>query len=147
MWHTMAKTQRSKVMVTTWPNMVQDTVLRVMTKSDAHCKRGFWSSMCDLGILGQPACRDIQSMLQHRIIPSVNLLLKYCESQLVKQLLWFPFCNKKLNICKKIAWFITLIHWTLNSPKLNFYVHQNIFFLGMCEINTPKVIFFTLFHL
>ena len=63
--------QRSKFMVTTWPNVVQNTctVLGVITESVAHCKRGFWRPMCDTGILNQPEGRGIPSVLQHWVPP------------------------------------------------------------------------------
>ena len=49
------ETKLSKVMVTTWPNMAQNTVLGFLTESDTHYKGGFSKPMCDLGILSQPA--------------------------------------------------------------------------------------------
>ena len=39
-----------KAMVETWPNMVQNTVMGIVTEFDAHYKGGFWRPMCNLGI-------------------------------------------------------------------------------------------------
>ena len=60
--------QRSKVMVTKWPNMVQNTDLRVRTDSDPHCKWHFWRPLCDQLILSQPAGEGIPSTLQRQVL-------------------------------------------------------------------------------
>ena len=49
-------------MVTPLPIMVKNTVLEIMTESDAHNKEGFWRPMCDLGILSPPAGGGIPSI-------------------------------------------------------------------------------------
>ena len=58
----MEKIQRSKVMVTTWPNFVQNAVVQVMTEC-AHYKKGFLGPMCALGKMGQFAEEGIPLML------------------------------------------------------------------------------------
>ena len=50
---------KSKVKVTTWPNISKIVVLEPC----AHYKRGFWSPICDLGILSQPAGGSIPLFL------------------------------------------------------------------------------------
>ena len=72
----MGKTERSKVLVTTWSNMVQNTVLKVMIEI-AHYKESFWgANVCGLGILSQPA--GIPSMLSVELYLVFNCnLFKY----------------------------------------------------------------------
>ena len=57
----MCKTQKSKVMVTTWPNMVMKTVLGVLTLQRRFLKASILSK------LNQPAGGGIPWMLLHQI--------------------------------------------------------------------------------